>query len=101
MTFSKVDQFTWDGRDFSLYQGSSWVLFEDHGDESEGVGAIRQTNEGFVATSWWRPGAELRAATLQDAVDQLAAIDPPEDNWWAPGPPGGHPFQGPPLSGHS
>jgi hypothetical protein len=74
MVLSRVDEFEMDGRRFTLYEGGSFVLFEEDGDGAEGLGTITRSDAGFVVTGWWRPGVTLITPTLPEAVGKLVEI---------------------------
>lgn len=77
MMLRKVDEFEVDGRRFALYKGGSFVLFEEDGDDAEGIGAIERSDHGFISTPWWYPALTLAAPSLPAAIWELIALDPP------------------------
>lgn len=77
MVLKKVDEFEVAGRRFTLYEGGSFVLFEEDGDDAEGIGTIERSGGGYVATAWWRPGLTFAAPSLPEAIGELIALDPP------------------------
>ena len=76
---SRIDEFEVEGRRFCLYEGGSYVLFEEDGDGAEGIGSIERSDAGFVVTAWWRPGVTITAASLPEAVGELFALDAPRE----------------------
>ena len=71
---SRVDEFEVQGRRFTLYEGGSFILFEEDGDGAEGLGTIVRSDPGFVVTPWWKPDLTIVAPTLLEAVNKLVEI---------------------------
>lgn len=71
---SKVDEFEVQGRRFTLYEGGSFILFEEDDDGAEGLGTITRSDTGFVVTAWWKPGLTIIASTLPEAVSKLLEL---------------------------
>lgn len=77
MQLTRVDEFENEGRRFTLYEGGSFVLFEEHEDYSEGIGTIERAGAAFTVIAWWRPGPAIVEQTLTEAVGRLLAIKAP------------------------
>ncbi|WP_158862058.1 hypothetical protein [Leifsonia sp. AG29] len=74
MVLWRLDDFEMRGRHFTLYGGGSFVLFEEHGEEAEGLGTIIPKDDGFEVAVWWRPEVTMIASTLPEAIRKLVEV---------------------------
>lgn len=80
MRITRIDEFERGGRRFTLYEGGSYILFEEDDEGAEGIGMIEPSGTGLEATVWRKPGAPIAASTLQEAVEGLVVAALTDDS---------------------
>ncbi|NUU07244.1 hypothetical protein [Leifsonia sp. C5G2] len=59
---------------YTLYEGGSWVLFEDHDEYAEEIGTISRSNGMYATQSRSHPQLRVTCPTLDQAVETVVTI---------------------------